>query len=472
MEGSTPFAGAAGAHRGLWHEERARRAAYSLLRERPGASAGNPAGVPAALWLGPAGFLAILALVDTGVAALTIALLAGSAFLALAGLRLAAAGLAPQYAPRTPLSVRDLPRITVIAALHREAGSVAALVRALARFDYPADRYEIALAIEADDHETLAAAHRAARHALPALRVIAVPAIGPRTKPKALNYALALTNGSLVAVYDAEDEPHPGQLRAAAEAFAADAGLGCVQAPLGWPLPLGGTSNVFARAALADCGGWDPYNVTEDADLGFRLARYGWRAGLIAPGTLEEAPVTLKAWTAQRSRWLKGHAISWAVHMREPGALRREAGWRGLGALNASLGANAASALLHGPAFAVLAALIVLALANASPPWAVLPALAGYGAAILAARTGARRAGFRARAADLALLPAYWLLQSAAMARALREIVSAPYFWAKTEHGLTARARTAPDEPHPHACLDGGDRAGVRVLRLAQRQAG
>ena len=98
---------------------------------------------------------------------------------------------------------------------------------------------------------------------------------------------------------------------------------------LGWPLPLGGTSNVFARAALSDCGAWDPYNVTEDADLGFRLARHGWQAGIIAPGTLEEAPVRLKAWTAQRSRWLKGHAISWAVQMREPGALRREAGLGG-----------------------------------------------------------------------------------------------------------------------------------------------
>ncbi|MGY6531380.1 glycosyltransferase [Glycocaulis sp.] len=481
----------------------AHRAAFDLLIRNPGASAGSSGGVPAALWLGPLSFLAVLAVFDGRLAALTASILAGLVFLVLAGFRLAAACQPASPAPRKSLRRDALPTITVIAALHREAGSVAALIEALSRFDYPADRYEIALAIEADDHATLAAAYAAARPATPPLRIIPVPAIGPRTKPKALNYALALTDSALVAVYDAEDEPHPGQLRAAAEAFAANPRLGCVQAPLGWynrtecwlthmfaleyaaqfhvilpffarlgwPLPLGGTSNVFARAALSDCGAWDPYNVTEDADLGFRLARHGWQAGIIAPGTLEEAPVRLKAWTAQRSRWLKGHAISWAVQMREPGALRREAGLGGFAALQASLGANALSATVHAPALVLIAGLLIASMVSATPPLVLIPALAGYGAAMLVAWTGARRAGFSPRLRDLMALPAYWLLQFPAMIRALREIAGAPYFWAKTDHAVTARARTAPDEPYADAHPYGGHGAGLRLVRVAQRQA-
>lgn len=502
VEGSSVFTRETDAVRVKRHARLVREAAFSLLHTRPEASAGNPAGLPLAIIFGPLTFLGVLALLDLQLAWLTICLTAGMAFLCLAGLRLTAIGLKPPFAPQRPLQGRELPTVTVIAALHREADSVDALVRALARFDYPSTRYEIALAVEADDEETLAAARRAARYALPALHVIPVPAIGPRTKPKALNYALKLTSGRLVAVYDAEDEPHPGQLRAAAQAFAADPGLGCVQAPLGWynrtecwltrmfaleyaaqfyvmlplfarfgwPLPLGGTSNVFARAALADSGGWDPFNVTEDADLGFRLARQGWRCAMIEPGTLEEAPVTVKAWTAQRSRWLKGHALSWTVHMRRPGALRTEAGWGAIAALQASLGANVLSALFHAPAALLLAGIALHALAAGSTPWAAVPALAGYGAAILAAREGARRAGFRASWKDLLVLPVYWLLQFPAMARALHEIAGAPYFWAKTDHALTTRARTAPDEPHADAGLDGGHRDSLRPVRLAQRQ--
>lgn len=275
-------------------EGAAHRAAFSLLHSRPSASAGNRVPVPAALWAGPAAFLCVLALIDPALPVMAVSLFAGAAFLVMASLRLMGTALAPSHAPRTPGPDGALPTITIIAALHKEAQSVAALVQALSRFDYPAHRHDIALAIEADDFETLSAAYEAARHAVIRVSVIPVPAMGPRTKPKALNYALALTSGSLVAVYDAEDAPHPGQLRAAAEAFSTDPRLGCVQAPLGWynrtecwltrmfaleyaaqfhvmlplfarlgwPLPLGGTSNVFSRAALADCGGWDPFNVT------------------------------------------------------------------------------------------------------------------------------------------------------------------------------------------------------------------
>ena len=77
-------------------------------------------------------------------------------------------------------------------------------------------------------------------------------------------------------------------------------------AEFGLPLPLGGSSNHFRTAALREAGGWDPYNVTEDADLGMRLARLGYRCGVIESTTFEEAPATTRRWLGQRSRWLKG----------------------------------------------------------------------------------------------------------------------------------------------------------------------
>lgn len=483
----------------------AHRAAYALDETAPEASAAQPLAIPCALWAGPAVFLIVIDIISAGSGLALLGLFAGLLFLSVAALRLAGASLPARYSPRRALMPRDLPSMTVIVALHKEAAVVGGLVEQLARISYPRERLDVALAIEVDDWDTLRAAHAAAKAAAPRLpvRVMAVPPIGPRTKPKALNFALQRTQGELVAVYDAEDAPAPQQLRAAAEVFAADPQLGCVQAPLGWynrgdnwltrlfaleyaaqfhvvlplflrlgwPLPLGGTSNVFARDALVSCGGWDAHNVTEDADLGFRLARHGWKTGMIRPGTLEEAPVTRTAWIAQRSRWLKGHAVSWCVHMRQPGALMTQAGVRGLASLQLSLGLNVVSALAHGPAALIVLYLIVKSLAAASFPFVILPVLTGYGAAIYAATEGARRAGFRARAGDLAALPLYWLLQTPAAIRALREIGGQSYVWVKTEHGVTAQHRMAPDESASHAHPDGSSPWAVRVQRVAQRTA-
>ncbi|KPP81750.1 MAG: Glycosyl transferase, group 2 family protein, a member of the cellulose synthase superfamily [Oceanicaulis sp. HLUCCA04] len=259
----------------------AHRAAYALADDTPEASAAHALGVPAAIWAGPAAFLAVAELVSAGMGLVITGIVTGALFLVVAFLRLAAARRPGQLSARRNLLSPALPSMTVIVALHKEAAVVAGLVDQLARIDYPRDRLDVALAIEADDWDTLRAAHAAAKSVrahLP-VRVMAVPPIGPRTKPKALNFALQRTQGALVAVYDAEDAPAPTQLRAAAEAFAADSQLGCVQAPLGWynrnenwltrmlfaleyaaqfhvvlpyflrlgwPLPLGGTSNVFS----------------------------------------------------------------------------------------------------------------------------------------------------------------------------------------------------------------------------------
>ena len=454
----------------------ARAAAFALRRRAPRLSASRRDPRMGVAFAGPAAFLGgAIAMAPQA----TLSLLWAAAALALLGvaaLRAAAALTAPVYSPRRPLTRARLPSLSVLCPMYDEPDHVvAALAASLARLDYPRDRFEVAFVVEETDPGTLAAALAAA--APYGYGVVAVPDVGPRTKPKALNAALARTSGRLVAVYDAEDAPAPDQLRAAAEAFAADARLGCVQAPLGWyndketwitgqftleyaaqfhvmlpfyrrigwPPPLGGTSNVFRRDALEACTGWDPFNVTEDADVGFRLARFGWRIGLIEPGTLEEAPLGVAPWLAQRSRWLKGHLITTLVHLRDAAGLMRAAGPGALASLLGTLGVNAASAALHAPSLALCLTLTILTGAGAAGAAAhagLAVLFAGYACAALAAHVGLKRAGLAPRPFLLASMPLYWPLQSLALARALHELAAHPYSWAKTRHGLSRVTRT------------------------------
>lgn len=455
-------------------------AAFTLWRRSPVSSAGEPLRWPWDMLLAPVILVLGFSLLDYRLGLVTLSSLLLGALLTIAGFRLLAS-FSPVKAPSPPqLGYLNLPTMSVLVPLYREAGVVADLARSLSRLDYPKDRLEIIFLLEIGDHETLAAARAiSAQHRI---RIEPVWQIGPKTKPKALNYGLIRSNGDLIAIYDAEDAPHPGQLRAAANALVADPKLGCVQAPLGWynrkenwltrqfaveyatqfhailpflsqrrwPLPLGGTSNVFRRTAVQDVGGWDPFNVTEDADLGFRLARAGWTMSVIEPGTLEEAPVTLKAWTAQRSRWLKGHLISWAVQMRKPAGLRKGGGPRALPSLHLTLGLNVLSAICHAPTILICSGLIIWLIHSnqmTAALWPLATLLLGYLTAMAAGWNSALRAGFRPSLFDLLTMPVYWLLQLPAMIRALCELHSQPYLWAKTEHGVSRKPRRSPDEP-------------------------
>lgn len=269
----------------------------------------------------------------TGLSALQIPLLlCVPVFAGLVLLRLAAAGLPLRWAPRRDLPDAALPDASLLVALNDEAAIVPGLVAALKAIDYPRDRLDIKIVLEAGDSATRAAFESVRLDAR--FEIVLVPPGQPRTKPRALNYALRFCRGKIVAVHDAEDLPHPRQLRTAAESFfLAGRDLACLQAPLnwynrdetwltrqfaleyaahfhamlplyrrlGWPLPLGGTSNYFRTAAVRHAGGWDAWNVTEDADLGIRLHSLGYRCDMIAPMTLEEAPVSLAAWIPQRT---------------------------------------------------------------------------------------------------------------------------------------------------------------------------
>lgn len=372
----------------------------------------------------------------------------------------------------------ELPIYTIILPVYREAGVLPALVEAIGALDYPRDRLDVKIVVEADDIATRAVAEALAIDG--DVEVIAAPQGEPRTKPRALNIALAFARGDFVTVYDAEDRPHPDQLRAALASFAhGGPELACLQAPLGWynanenwltrqfaveyaaqfhvvlpalarwgwALPLGGTSNHFRVSALRAVGGWDPYNVTEDADLGFRLATNGYRSGVIAPPTLEEATTTLAAWTKQRSRWVKGFLQTWLVHMRAPARLARGGGAGAFAALHLTVGLSALSSLLHAPLIGLAAATGIYGVVNggmAAPAWAGFGLLAaGYAVSAACGAVGLARAGARHLAGQTAFMPLYWLLHSPAALRAWSELATRPHYWAKTRHGVS-RLR-APD---------------------------
>lgn len=362
----------------------------------------------------------------------------------------------------------DLPPYTVLVALHDEAEVMEQLVGRLARIDYPADRLEGFLILEAYDHATIAAARAVERPTW--LEVLIAPPGEPRTKPRALNCALPLATGALLTVYDAEDEPDPLQLREAAARFADDGGgrLACLQAPLrvrrgrggspfldrqfaaeyaslfetalpgmarlGLPFPLGGTSNHFRVDVLRAVGGWDAFNVTEDADLGFRLWRHGWRLGVISRPTWEAPPGGLADWLPQRTRWLKGYMQTWGVHTRRPWRL----GVRGAAALMMTVGACLASAGLNGPSLAWITVTVLTAgmagLSPETPPMAVAVLTLGATSAWLCCAVGARRAGVPYGPVDMAAAPAYWALQSLAVAHAVWRLLREPFAWDKTRH--------------------------------------
>lgn len=468
-----------------------RAAANSLRRRFPRMSAA-PAAVKGPRWRrhlqrckGPFGIAALMLLPPILALDAWSVALAGW-FLLFIGLRLIGS-----FVPRLPqkkmprLPDHRLPVYTVIAALYREAKSVGPLMQAIDALDYPREKLQVILALEPNDLATRAAIARLGP--MPHVQVLIASSIDPRTKPKALNCALPFARGSFTAVFDAEDRPDPGQLRAALDAFRShDTGVACAQASLcidnnnkeSWlsrtfaaeyagqfdvflpglaamrmPLPLGGSSNHFRTSVLRAVGGWDAWNVTEDADLGFRLARFGYRSVTFDSTTKEEAPIRFKAWLGQRSRWMKGWMKTWGVHMREPRRLWRQAGPRGFLTLNIIVGGNVLTALAYPVLVIELAAYFLtnvtgstsgLFFTGSLAPLHIATITAGFASTVLIGLMGLARRGRLRSGWVLALTPFYWACLSIAAWRALGQLWRDPYRWEKTEHGLTqSRPSTA-----------------------------
>ncbi len=395
-------------------------------------------------------------------------------FMGNALMRLVACTIKPaKSAPPSPMTEavnENLPAYSVIVALYKESSIVPQLLEAMLALDYPRDRLEILFALEADDEDTLMAFQT---QNLPDFaRVIAVPPGFPRTKPRALNHALEQARGDLIVIYDAEDQPQPDQLRSAARAFArGDTALACVQAPLRpiggnsfvarqfaaeyavqfdvllpalhalhLPFPLGGTSNHFKADILRTAGGWDAFNVTEDADLGLRLAQLGYRTGMIASPTMETPPSASQVWIPQRTRWIKGYMQTLLVHTRLNSPLKPRA-WLGL---FLGVGLSVAAAVLYAPfSLMVIMSLLLTGLQRIGDAAHPLHILSPYDLALFLFGTlsgmititlAARRAGLRLKLADVLGAPVYWCLQSLAAGFALWQLATRPFHWDKTEH--------------------------------------
>jgi glycosyltransferase XagB len=374
------------------------------------------------------------------------------------------------------LSDNDLPLYTILVPAYHEANVVGALMENLSKLDYPPDRLEILLLLESDDEET----RQAAMAARPpeTVTIVTVPPGAPQTKPKACNVGLFLARGEFLVIYDAEDRPDPEQLKAALVAFSrADERQVCVQAALNYfnagenvltkmftleysfwfdymlpgleamrlPIPLGGTSNHFRTDALRRLGGWDPFNVTEDADLGIRSAALGETVGVISSTTFEEANSAYGNFIRQRSRWIKGYLQSTLVHLRHPVELVRTTGWTKTLGFALLIGGTPLSFLFVPPLYLLFAVTMIIgprSVAPLFPGWVLWVSVAclivGNAMMIYVSMMGV----FKRRRYRLVLWalanPLYWLLHSLAAYKALWQLVVKPHYWEKTEHGLTA----------------------------------
>ncbi|MEO1453674.1 MAG: glycosyltransferase family 2 protein [Pseudomonadota bacterium] len=439
---------------------------------------------PIAIATGAAAFLGLAALalapVTAAAALLVWALVALTAMTALRLIAIASElcarpGLARHFAStRSAAPDGDLPHISVLVPLLRETDITRALTDRLGALDYPRERLDILFVLEQSDSGTHAALR--ARHLGPGMRTVTVPPGTIRTKPRALNFALDFAQGEIIGIYDAEDAPDPGQLRTVAAAFAhVPAKVACLQgkldfynakatwltrcftidyatwfrvflpglARLGFAIPLGGTTLFLRRTALEQIGRWDAHNVTEDADLGIRLARHGYETRIIDTTTAEEATARVRPWIRQRSRWLKGYALTYAVHMRNPAQLYRDLGLRRflgfqvlfLGTLTLFLCAPLfwtfwvlPFALPH-PLFGQIAtALLIPMIALFLVSEAV--SLTGQLLAISAPR-------HRRLWAWLPAMQVYYPLAVIAAYKGIGQIILRPYFWEKTDHGQT-----------------------------------
>lgn len=435
---------------------------FSLLRHRLALLAGG-----GGLALATAGWPGLVLAVLTLFVTLTLVLTT------LMKLAATIAALSPRLPVPAPPVVARLPRISVMVALHREANIAARLVARLSRLDYPRDLLEVLLVVEENDRMTRNALALAD---LPGwMRVVAVPDGAVRTKPRALNHALDQCHGSIVGVYDAEDAPAPDQLHRVVQRFhERGPETVCLQGRLdfynpttnwmarcftmeyaawfrlvlpgfdrlGLPVPLGGTTLFFRREALEDLGGWDAWNVTEDADLGLRLMRRGWRTEVIDTTTGEEANCRPLAWVKQRSRWIKGYMMTWIVHMRDPARLWRELGPKAFLAFQVHFLGSITQALLA----PLLWSWWVIAADLPHPVAPVLPSpvVMSCGALFLLAQAtdllivaiALRQSRQPIGLAWVPVIVVYHMLAVPAAWKAARELVTRPFYWDKTTHGL------------------------------------
>ncbi len=369
----------------------------------------------------------------------------------------------------------ELPVYTILLPVYKEDNLIKKLIWNLQSLDYPREKLDVKLLIEEDDDLTLNAVRNLDFPAV--FEVIVVPFHMPKTKPKACNYGLHFSRGKYLTIYDAEDIPDTDQLKKAVKLFEKlPENYICVQSALNYynrnenfltrmftleysywfdymlpgldtldiPIPLGGTSNHFKMENLIELGAWDPFNVTEDADLGVRAYAKGYKVAIINSTTYEEANNEPFNWIRQRSRWIKGYMQTYLVHMRNPVKLWRKIGWKGFLGFNFFVGATPVTFLVYPILLFIFLAYVVFNLASIKtlfPDWVLFISIFNLMVGNILMIYVNMMAVFKRRFYELILFaianPIYWLMHSAAAFMALYQLVVKPFYWEKTNHGLS-----------------------------------
>jgi cellulose synthase/poly-beta-1,6-N-acetylglucosamine synthase-like glycosyltransferase len=373
------------------------------------------------------------------------------------------------------LRADELPVFTVLVPMFREAAMLPQLAQAMRNLDYPLGKLDIKIVLEADDRETIEAARQLGLEGV--FEIIIVPRSKPQTKPKACNFALRFARGEYLVVYDAEDRPEPDQLRKVVATFRrSPPNTACLQCRLSYynasenwltrmftldyalwfdqvlpglerlamPIPLGGTSNHFRIDVLRELHAWDPFNVTEDADLGIRIGQKGYRVGVVDSTTYEEASCRTGQWLRQRSRWIKGYMQTLLVHTRRPLHLMRSVGPLGFIGFVFFIGGTVVAGLLN-PVFwafygiwlAASAAHIDIIFPQSLLLLCLFNLLAGNGTFTYLIMLAPIRRGWLELIPFSFTLFGYWVLISIAAYRALWQLLRRPFFWEKTQHGVS-----------------------------------
>jgi cellulose synthase/poly-beta-1,6-N-acetylglucosamine synthase-like glycosyltransferase len=369
----------------------------------------------------------------------------------------------------------DLPIYTILLPVYKEDKLIKKLIWNLQSLDYPREKLDIKLVIEEDDDKTLNAVRNLDFPAI--FEVIVVPFHMPKTKPKACNYALHFARGKYLTIYDAEDIPDTDQLKKVVALFnKLPENFICIQSALNYfnrnenfltrmftleysywfdymlpgldtldiPIPLGGTSNHFKLENLVELGAWDPFNVTEDADLGVRAYAKGYKIAIVNSTTYEEANNEPVNWIRQRSRWIKGYMQTYLVHMRNPVALWRKLGWRGFLGFNFFIGATPLTFFVYPLLLAIFIAYLVFDLSTIRtifPDWVLFMSIFNLMVGNILMIYVNMMAVFKRRFYELIIFsianPIYWLLHSIAAYMGLYQLIVKPFYWEKTNHGIS-----------------------------------
>ena len=377
----------------------------------------------------------------------------------------------------------DLPRYTIFCPLYKEWQVVPQFVSAMSKLDSPAEKLEILFLLEENDTETI---EKIRAESMPEhFKIVVVPHSNPKTKPKAMNYGLQHATGEYLVIYDAEDMPEPDQLKKAIVAFGktSDRTI-CVQAKLNFyntdqniltkiftaeyslwfdlilpglqsidaPIPLGGTSNHFKVSVLKELDGWDAFNVTEDCDLGMRLAKRGYKTAVVESTTYEEANSEPINWYNQRSRWIKGYIQTYFVHMRAPQNFKGRI--RDFLAFQIIVGGKIFSMFINPIFWLVTICYFAFRLQVGDFIESFFPGIIlhigvvsfvmGNFLYLYNYMIGCSKRGFDSLVKYIFLTPFYWLGMSLAAWKGVYEVIIKPHYWSKTVHGLHLKKQLNP----------------------------